>query len=63
MATFVVLTVGYLPSISIASTAARSIMVPEAANTPPMPWLTKILAPEICAGAVSRYYGPPRRAA
>jgi hypothetical protein len=32
------------------------VMVPEAANMPPTPWQTEILAPGICAGAVPRIW-------
>jgi hypothetical protein len=32
------------------------MMVPEAANMPPMPSQTEILAPGICAGAVPRIW-------
>ena len=32
------------------------MIVPEAANMPPTPWQTEILAPGICAGAVPRIW-------
>jgi len=36
------------------------MIVPLAANMPPTPWQTEILAPRICAGAVPRVWRTPR---
>ena len=44
-------------SADIAQSGSFDMMiVPEAANMPPTPWQTEILAPGICAGAIPRIW-------